>query len=352
MDNAPQEEPRKPTTSSRDTDYEGSTDDDDDDDDFGRLKAWLANEPETPTKKRPGTREIDETPRPSKSVSKTDETPRATMASDKDAASSALGFTLSHLRRVPELGLLAQRVVEAEAKRRAKEERKKQKEQAAQPQAKGLSSTSTSGYKPSSAILKSAGPTSAKPGEPKAAKMKRLFRYAIRQLYEEGSIVLWDGPVRPLPIRPLPSLSLSIAAGSRSTNKLWKSNVSSSTGQPSASAFSSVSQQGEDDEDVGDLSDPPKDEEAYVPLSQAYLCRIVEGAIKDIMSRPLTRRLNGWKSSGPPPGPTPEEITSHLRRRDERWARVGDWAVKEALEWGKIEGRVWCIGDSRWEICG
>lgn len=348
MDNAPQESPRQRAISSH-------LEDSSDDEDFGRLKAWLANEPETPTKKRTPARTSDEmTPRPSKPQDTIDETPRATSTETNDR----LGFTLSHLRRVPEIMLLARRVVDAETKRRAKEERRKQKEQATQPSQRSGRAPSASAYKPGSAILKSTAPPSAKPGEPKSAKMKRLFRYAVRQLYEEGSIVLWNGPVRQLPLRPLPSLSfLSAASRPRDaigTKGLWKASSSACAGQPSALGVSSVSRHGveENEDEDEELSDPPEDEDAYVPLSPGYLCELVEDAIKDIVSRPAPRRANGWKSTGPRAGPSPEDITSYLHRRDERWARVGVWAVKDALEWGKTEGRVWCIGDNRWEVCG
>ena len=347
MDNAPKESPRRQLSQHLDQGYSS-----DEDTDFGRLRAWLANEPETPTKKRPTARLTDDmTPRPGKSQVVAEETPRASAVDSSEATSDLAGFTLSHLRRVPEISLLAQRVVDAEAKRRARDERKKQQEQATQSQSKGRASASAH-KSSSSAILRPASAASARPGEPKSAKTKRLFRHAIRQLYDEGSIVLWDGPVRALPLPPLPALSFSATPAARTveTGRLWRMGSAAAT--PSASAVSSVSQQGGEDEDDGELSDPPANEEAYVPLTPAYLCAVVEGAIKDIMSRPVSSRTEGRKRTGPCPGPTPEEITSYLHRRDERWARVGDWAVKDALDWGKGEGRVWCIGGNRWEVCG
>lgn len=348
MDNAPREPLRRQLSQNLDQGYSS-----DEDADFGQLRAWLDNEPGTPTKTRPATRKMDDaTPRPGKSRTVSDETPRASTVNTGKGTSDLAGFTLSHLRRVPEISLLARRVVDAEAKRRTRDERKKQKEQATQNQSKGRPSVSTKSG--SSAILKPASAVTARLGELKSAKMKRLFRYAIRQLYEEGSIVLWDGPVRALPLPPLPALSFSAPSAARpaGTSGLWKMG---SCAPPPASAVSGVlSRQGaeEEDEEDGQVSDPPDDEESYVPLSLGYLCTIVEGAIKDIMARPVSHRTDGWKKTGPTPGPTPEEITSHLHRRDERWARVGDWAVKDALDWGKSEGRVWCIGGSRWEVCG
>ncbi|EKM58092.1 uncharacterized protein PHACADRAFT_171327 [Phanerochaete carnosa HHB-10118-sp] len=339
MDNSPLEKQRRRQSSP--TPQTQRTASDNDEEDLEKLRAWLPSEPETPTKQRRKGQESSErlpepTPRPNRLRLNSDWTPRPNASTVDD---DLRGFTLSHLRRVPELALLAKRVVDAEAKRRTREERKKVKEQT-QPSLRGKHASPTKSYRTSATSVK-ASVASAKPGEPKAAKMKRLFRYTIRQLYDEGSIVLWDGPVRAMPLAPIPAPAFSAAAStydSQKENKLWRAKDSQA---------SSASQEARDPLDGdGELSDPPEDEDAYVPLTSAYLCKIVEGAIGDIITKPR------HKKAGPPPGPTPEEITSHLRRRDERWARVGDWAIKDALEWGKEQGRVWCIGDNRWEVCG
>lgn len=252
-----------------------------------------------------------------------------------------LGFTLSHLRRVPELSILAQRVVQAEAKRRAREETKR-----AQLQMKSKPPASSSSRAPPmpSGNLK-------RTNEPEGRKMKRLFQFAIRQLFEEGAIVLWDGPVRK-------------ASDAISLCTLWKVGSSQDTLE-------------EWDEDP-ELSDPEDGEESYVPLRPEYFLCIVENAIRAVMARATAdaksasrdlsqdekvhmstasrtlalhqRLLLQAQGSAPPPGPTPAEILKWLKR-DERWARVGEWAVKEALEYGRKEGRVWCVGDGRWEGC-
>jgi hypothetical protein len=379
MDNAPEEAPLGRAKSSTLLIQEDLSDDEDD---LQKLRTWLSDESETPTKRRHvSSQRLAETPpRPSNVHETTEQTPRA--GDDRSANicergnqpdGTILGFTLSHLRRVPELALLAQRVVDAEYKRRAHEDRKHHKELESQSSS-GAPSTATRAGKPASVSSYKATTSSVrvtymssaayKAGEPKAAKMKRLFRYAIRQLYDEGSIVLWDGPVRVMPLRPIPALSFSLspsiapqpASECQGVEKLWK--VSSRVeyrdahGDRSGALMSSVSQTGETEEDEGELSDPPEDEDAYIPLTPAYLCKLVEGAIATIQSRPPPRAANGRKTAGPAPGPTPDEIVSHLHRRDERWARVGNWAVKNALEWGREQGKVWCIGSNRWEVCG
>lgn len=303
----------------------------------------------TPTKSR-STVPHDATPRPSHLQHKLqqmlhnegDATPRAAKTSgpfwghvplrdedDEDTDAGGIhGFTLSHLRRVPELVLLAQRVVDAEARRRAREERKQASGSAVQNKSKPVQRPQNSSR------------------ESKHAKIKRLFRFAIRQLYEEGSIVLWDGPVRALP-----------QSGTQSLDALWKANVST------ISAMSVVSAGSQAEEDAGELSDPSPDEEAYIPLTPQYFADAVEHAIKAVQARaaaaaaskPRPRPRNVWDASAavqsPPPGPTPAEILTWLRR-DARWERVGEWTVKETLEWAKNEGRVWCVGNGRWEVCG
>ncbi|KZT03809.1 uncharacterized protein LAESUDRAFT_325810 [Laetiporus sulphureus 93-53] len=250
---------------------------------------------------------------------------------DEDVSRTVRGFTLSYLRRVPELALLARRVVDAEARRRAREERKH--------------ATHTQTYTQDKHIRKLQGSSA----ESKALKVKRLFRFAIRQLYDEGSIVLWDGPTR-----PLSSASIS----TQGFDHLWKVNSSSSRTAGSVIHDTLVF-----DDDEEELSDPPPDEEAYLPLTSTYLSGVVAHAITEIMARTAAkasmskrpRRTDDLSTPlqppMPPPGPTPAEILAFLRR-DTRWARVGEWAVKDALEWGRKEGSMWCVGHGRWELCG
>lgn len=331
--------------------------------------AWTDVPPGTPTRPRPGSRITDKTPRPSKTV-RVDETPKAqSIKSPFDVDDTLCGYTLSHLRRVPELALLARRVVEAESKRRAKDARRKRKEEETISQSHSKTESKQASYATSSASrshLTAPSDTMRKTSailgrshesEPTYAKMKRLFRYAIRQLYDDGSIVMWDGPVRPLPKQYMPipqpkfstTLTVQTSVVTSGTGRLWKASATGDD-RTIASSVTSVSQSSIED-DLSDLSDPPPEEESYVPLTSAYLSKIVENAIVDILSRSSSFSRKG-KHTSPRPGPTSSEIVGHLHRRDERWAHVGEWAVKEALEWGREQGRLWCIGDGRWEVCG
>jgi hypothetical protein len=189
--------------------------------------------------------------------------------------------------------------------------------------------------------------------------MKRLFQWAIVKLYEEGSIVLWDGAVRPLPLHE----------EGRETSGLWKVN---STVGADSTTFSSVSfgtsggntlRVEDDEEDEGELSDPPAngEEEAYITLTPAHLASHVEKAISALMTRSQStatqthnhtnNRTHKLPAPAPPPGPTKEEITTFLRRMDGRWARVGEWVVDDALEALRREDKIWCVGKGRWELC-
>ncbi|KAI0072926.1 hypothetical protein K474DRAFT_1775092 [Panus rudis PR-1116 ss-1] len=353
----------------------------------------ISRTPGTPTKRKLPSSRVggldEETPRPAKrrslgldsggTITPKASTSRISLNSrqagetgdedDDDEKKVEKGFTLSHLRRVPELALLARRVIEAEAKRRAREEKKKAKEQAHAQSAQGKGSSKPP---PSSFVRSSASrPIQGGSKEKSAAKMKRLFRFAIRQLYDEGSIVLHDGPKRGLPSAPLPSLlgytqSQSQSQSQGSSHRLWKSSVSSTFNVSSVSRLNTTGSSsylsgcGEGDADnpdgLADLSDPNSDEEAYISLSPAYLSIIVERAITEIMNHTANRTsANARARAGlalNAKGPTPGEIAGYLQKKDDRWAKVGEWTVKEALEWGKERGRVWCIGGDRWEVCG
>lgn len=339
-------------------------------DDLDEIEELLSRTAKTPVRQRtPRLPRDDTTPRPNASyprrIPTQAETPRAGPHAyhnpDKgnEDELGLRGYTLSHLRRVPELALLARRVVEAEAKRRTREERKKVKDDTStKGKAKASSSTQSS-----AASSSQAGLFGEKSKESQNGKVKRLFGYAIRQLYEEGSIILWEGAVRRLPLPPIPapsfaSTSQPVKAG------LWKLNASLASAGTN-SMLSSMSQL--EDDDFGDLSDPPPNEEAYLPLTPSYLAGVVERAIRDIIvarRREQAARIKSRSTSGPSAleigqslrkrvdGPTPSEIVDFLRRRDERWRRIGEWAVKEALQWASERGRVSTCGDGKWEVYG
>ena len=306
----------------------------------------------TPTKHSRGENGDDEpTPRP---------------RTETDVDEPMMGFTLSHLRRVPELALLAARIVRAETRKREKTEREKERE-TTRSRIPSSSSAST--------LCKEGKGASA---DPPRKKIKRLFSWAIVKLYAEGSIVLWDGDVRPLPVPPPPILEGDGGlAGERNRSGLWKNDTQTTFGDPSVSCsrsygdtFSSTSTslsasvlytssasaslyshyhpprpstkrsrnelgQADADPDVevdpdadpGCVSDPGADEEAYIPLTPRLLADRVKEALGAL------RRGRGREAGAGGRGtePTPEDIVKYLQRTDGRWERVGVWAVEEAL---------------------
>ncbi len=317
------------------------------DSDTDLIAAAIDQTPATPTKQRPNPSD-DRTPRSSHCTSVLT-TPRPRPRSGRGPHPSPLldrsshdgekdavvGCTLSFLLRVPELASLASRVVRAEVHRR---------EKTRQSQSGAAS--------PDSSRKQRALTSSAEEFTP---KVERLFSWAIRKLYLDGSIILWDGPVFSLP-EPHTALDSSL---------LYRSSQLDNDDRSSSVSSRRVSRHGRQLADyMEDLSDPPSDEEAYACLSTAYLATQVEQAIRSLIAL-QTRRMRETENTflGPAvsrrrflplPGPTKEDITTHLKRGDDRWKRITGWAVQEALEWLRDNDRVWCVseeGGGRWELC-
>ncbi|KDR78405.1 hypothetical protein GALMADRAFT_155343 [Galerina marginata CBS 339.88] len=241
--------------------------------------------------------------------------------SEPDTHHARSGFSLSYLRRVPELSLLASRVVEAVGRRKVRDERHRMK-------AAGVLPSRSQKFK---------APPLAIPPDKFAGKKKRLFQWAIIQLLKEGCIVHWDGPVRSCPDTSI-----------MDTTRLWKANTTSTT-QPSDNTLfsltsSSVPRPDIDEIDDGALSDPDSTEEAYISLTPEYL--------SDFVERAITVLVNHYEKIGKPyTGATKDGILSVLRK-DDRWQYVGEWNVDDALDFLKKEGRVWCMGKGRWDLTG
>jgi hypothetical protein len=300
-----------------------ATPDPDYDFDTEAISYSLSKLPSTPTKLS-HFKPLDKTPRagPSRAIGLTPR-PQApvplSFMEDKSLPIEPRGFTLSYLRRVPELADMARRVVKAEAKRRAREERKKVKEAAG-----------------SELRSKSARVVSQIEAKDKVApRAKRLFEYAAVQLLREGSIVLWDSPVRPLP------------GPHTCANSMWKADsTSNSTIGADSTIFSSTNgTQAEilDNDDDAELSDPEQNEEAYYPITPKFMALHVEMAI-EALGKILKARGGHGRS-----GYTSDDILKFLRK-DDRWRYAGSWHVNDALDVLKMDGRAWCIGKGKWEL--
>lgn len=234
-----------------------------------------------------------------------------------DPEAGIRGLTMTYLRRVPELRLLAERIVAAEDKKKRQEARQAREEAKSQ----GLP------IPPKTEDSKSRTSTQ--------ERTKRLFRQAIVRLCDEGSIVLWDGPCR-----------VWGTEQDFSNSRLWHTNITVDTTVSSAG----VSTRGGDShlEDSQDHEIPELDpkEESYVSLTPAHLGKYVEKAIEEICSRKEKARGSGLRGSK---GPTLTEILTRLKA-DGRWRNVGECAVAEALRWLRDEERVWEVGGGHWEL--
>ena len=334
------------------------SDSEEDCDDTDSIAAAIDKTPMTPTKKRSALGD-ECTPRLSRHASSTLLTPRPRprpssasrhdLGGEDDDNEAVMGCTLSFLLRVPELSNLARRVVRAEMRRREKSRQSQAQSGAAsvdtsREQGRVASSSSTEGTLP---------------------KVKRLFSWAICKLYQDGSIIIWDGPALSVSVLE-PRMALDASMLYRSSRR--SDNIAhSSSGGPLSHLFSRHGgiRQPADDDSMEDLSDPPSDEEAYASLSTAYLATQVERAIRSLTALQTTHRKGADENTylGPAvsrrrllplPGPTKEEITTHLKRGDDRWKRINAWVVQEALEWLRDNGRVWYVSEDdggRWELC-
>jgi hypothetical protein len=313
------------------------------DSDTDSIAGAIDKTPITPTKKKP-TPGDDPTPRLSRRASAL-MTPRARpphsasrlnhSGHGDDDNEVMVGCTLSFLLRVPELANLACRVVQTEARRREKTRQSQSKS--------GVTSLGSSSRERRAVVSSTEGTV---------PKVKRLFSWAIRKLYQDGSIIMWDG------------LALSVLEPHimPDSSMLYRSSQLENDGR--SRLVSRYGAQPADDNSMENLSDPPSDEEAYASLSTAYLATQVEQAIRSLIALQTRRRReneNAYMGPAvsrrrllPLPGPTKEDITTHLRRGDDRWKRVNGWAVQEALEWLRDNGRVWCVSEDdggRWELC-
>jgi len=234
-----------------------------------------------------------------------------------DPEAGIRGLTMSYLRRIPELRVLAERIVAAEDKKKRQEAR----------QAREAAKSQDLPIPPKTEDSKSRAST--------RERTKRLFRQAIIRLCDEGSIVLWDGPCR-----------VWGAEQAFNSSHLWHTNATvdstvSSVGVSTAGGDSHL----EDSQDH-ETSEPDPREESYVSLTPAHLGKYVEEAIKEICSRKEKARGSGH---GGTKGPTLAEIRSRLKA-DGRWRSIGECTVAEALQWLKEEERAWEVGGGHWEL--
>ena len=103
---------------------------------------------------------------------------------------------------------------------------------------------------------------------------------AIRDLYSDGSIILWDGPMV-----PLWSATMEDGEGCHTDDAsgMWKTASNFTSVSTIATSTFSVSSMNYDD--PGTLSDLNPSEEAYVSITPSYLGLIVKRSIEVFKAR-------------------------------------------------------------------
>ncbi|TEB08694.1 hypothetical protein FA13DRAFT_1749790 [Coprinellus micaceus] len=283
----------------------------DHDDDFDPFSTSFLYDPSTPTK--------DSTPRPTGFSKRTAQTrpsiePIDFTLTPRKEQNTLRGYSISYLRRVPELALLAHRVA-------------KQENRAARKVAKTRPSNSS---KPPSSAMR-------QPSTPTPKDVKRLFIRAVNELYREGSIVIWDCPSHPCS---------DLSPGDSSF--LWK--MSTSIG-PSANTTTSTLPPTHTEDNSGNLSDPDRNEDVYVPLTPSFLGSQLEGIIPIVQKAERARQPPG-KNNGAPAysGASTEGMVRYLKRKDDRWAYLHVDSVEAALGYLDGEGRAWMCGQEQWQL--
>lgn len=241
---------------------------------------------------------------------------------------TADAFTLSYLRRVPELAELARRIARNIRKRKARDEREKEK------------------LKMASSPRRSTRPLTKVDTKAADAKMaKRLFIMTLRLLYDEGSIVFSDGrgnrkwdeeeagwlqdrEEEIWKVRPEDDTRANITHTTVGSTSITTTTIGNGTRQSHV--------------DDAELSEPDTGEEGYIPVTPPILVQPILGAIRSVVLQ------KGKIAQG---GATAGEVLERLRGRvDERWARISEWAIENALAMMAEDEVVRKSAQGRWAV--
>ena len=277
---------------------------------FDPFSTSFMHDPSTPTK--------NSTPRPTGFSKQTSQSrpsiePINFTSAPQKERNALRGYSISYLRRVPELALLAHRVA-------------KQENRAARKAAKARPSSSS---KPSSSATRQSS-------TPTPKDVKRLFIRAVNELYREGSIVIWDCPSHPCS---------DLSPGDSSF--LWKTSTSIA---PSANTTASTRPPTYAEDDSGNLSDPDPNEDVYVPLTPSFLGSRLEAIIPIVQKAERGRQPPGRPVPQAYSGASMEGMVRYLKRKDDRWAYLHVDSVEAALEYLDEEGRAWMCGQGQWQL--
>lgn len=239
-------------------------------------------------------------------------------------------FTLSYLRRVPELAELARRVARHDRKRKAQDKREKEK------------------VRGSASLRRAARASTTLDTKAADAKMSKwLFVMALRVLYDEGSIVFsdgnrnrkWDAEEAEW-LQDREDEIWNVRRGDDTRANITHATVGSTTTITLATIGNTTRQTTVDD---SEFCEPDPDEEAYMLVTPSILVQPILDAIRSVVVIRKDKAAQG--------GATATEILKTLRGRvDERWARIGDWAIENALDMMAEDEVVWRSAQGRWTI--
>lgn len=247
------------------------------------------------------------------------------------------GFTISYLRRIPELHLLASRIVEYAYKSQFREQRR-QTRSASQPLSGKPAAASSRPNRSLNAIA------SLPDAQLLRRKIKTLFVRTIQELHRDGAVIISFGACRSVPSSDVQFLP--------DTPHIWKENNASridSTHYDPESIFP----RRDDPED--ELSEPDDNEDAYIPLTRELLCVKVTDTIMTMCRASTLTRLK-YAVPGDSPSydgklrpPSPGEIANWLAREEE-WRQVGELVVLDALQQLRDLDVVYKVPQGRWQI--
>ncbi|KAJ2925276.1 hypothetical protein H1R20_g11815, partial [Candolleomyces eurysporus] len=264
---------------------------------------------------------------------------------DANPTQSIRGYTVSYLRRVPELVLLATRVAKQETRLARKHEKEK----------KGAASSSSSATKSTTA-------SSSRARNPTSKDIKRLFLRAVNDLYREGSIVIWDCPAypcsdaafadtsflwKPMTTHASGIISLSYASSCADTtaaSSILGHSTSRSRSTSGAARPPTVPEDGE-----ADLSEPDPNEDVYISVKPSFLADRLEEIIPIVQNAERRGQRGSQAKRGLYRGASSQGLLQYLKG-DDRWTFVHVDSVEAALKYLEEDGRAWMTPNGQWQL--
>lgn len=245
-------------------------------------------------------------------------------------------FTLSYLRRAPDLRYLARRVVLAEAKRHDRKTRKAERDQSILLETQRTPSRSTNDSHSSSSRSGTQSMFKSITTASLTSSMRKLFEDSLRRLYHEGEIVIV--PERRRPYLPTPT-SFSISApypACLGRFRVWSDPSPQQASVSSPHTKSRTSGRILDDSQSPIDDEPPivveDNEECYLALTTTLLAPEIQKIIRYHYYHYVTKTDRAVRLN---------TIMTSLGRRDSMWRRVGEWSVKECLVHLEENQKIW-----------